>query len=347
MGMIRVLFIADTHLGFDFPFRDSIERRRRGPDFFANYKRALEPARNGTVDCVVHGGDILFRSKVPACLAELAFAPLREIAGRGTPVLIVPGNHERSSIPFGLLASHPLIHIFDEPKTFLIGSNGTTAAFSGFPYIRDNIRAHFPYMLERTGWRGVDADVRILCIHHCIEGATVGSRHYTFRSKDDVIKSRDIPAGFDAVLSGHIHRHQVLTADLSGQPLAAPVYYAGSVERTSFAEKDEPKGYLTFEFEPDGSPERSVNNWRFHELPARPMVEITVEPDGKGYGDMVEHLSRTFGSLHPDSVVRIVVRGDIPDDLQPVFAAMAVRSLAPPTMNVSIVPVAYRKQGRI
>jgi hypothetical protein len=41
MGIIRILFLADTHLGFDLPFRPRIQRRRRGPEFFANFKRAL------------------------------------------------------------------------------------------------------------------------------------------------------------------------------------------------------------------------------------------------------------------------------------------------------------------
>ena len=36
MGLIRILLIADTHLGFDLPFRPRIKRRRRGLDFFAN-----------------------------------------------------------------------------------------------------------------------------------------------------------------------------------------------------------------------------------------------------------------------------------------------------------------------
>jgi hypothetical protein len=33
MGLIRVLLMADTHLGFDLPLRPRIKRRRRGPDF--------------------------------------------------------------------------------------------------------------------------------------------------------------------------------------------------------------------------------------------------------------------------------------------------------------------------
>ena len=40
------LFVSDTHLGFDLPRRPRVERRRRGPDFFENFERALEPAHD-------------------------------------------------------------------------------------------------------------------------------------------------------------------------------------------------------------------------------------------------------------------------------------------------------------
>jgi DNA repair exonuclease SbcCD nuclease subunit len=59
MGIIRIPFLADTHLGFDLPFRLRIQRHRRGPEFFANFERTLMPALQGRVDCVVHGGDFL------------------------------------------------------------------------------------------------------------------------------------------------------------------------------------------------------------------------------------------------------------------------------------------------
>lgn len=104
---IRALLVADTHLGFDFPFRPRIERRRRGPDFFSNFERALQPALRGEVDFVVHGGDLLYRSKVPAALIEMAMAPLIRVAENGVPVYLVPGNHERSRIPLHLWGTHP------------------------------------------------------------------------------------------------------------------------------------------------------------------------------------------------------------------------------------------------
>ena len=60
-GSIKILLLADTHIGFDSPLNPRITRRRRGDDFLRNFRIALEPALEGNVDLVVHGGDILYR----------------------------------------------------------------------------------------------------------------------------------------------------------------------------------------------------------------------------------------------------------------------------------------------
>lgn len=39
--MLRVLLLADTHLGYDMPVRPRVARLRRGPDFFANLELAF------------------------------------------------------------------------------------------------------------------------------------------------------------------------------------------------------------------------------------------------------------------------------------------------------------------
>ena len=51
--------VAQVRTNSDLPFHPRIQRRRRGPEFSANFKRALLPALQGRVDCVVHGGDLL------------------------------------------------------------------------------------------------------------------------------------------------------------------------------------------------------------------------------------------------------------------------------------------------
>ena len=249
--MIRVLLLADTHLGFDLPSRPRVEKRRRGPDFFANTRLALEPALDGEVDLVVHGGDLLYRSKVPAWLVEQSLEPLLEVADSGTPVILVPGNHERSALPYPLLASHQHLHVLDQPRTVKLEINETRVAVGGFPCERDGIRDRFSALVEECGLLGATADIRLLSLHQTVEGSRV--KGYTFRTGADIVRGRDIPAGVAAVLCGHIHRSQVLNRDLAGKRLAAPVLYPGSVERTSLAERDETKGYLILRLEGDSN----------------------------------------------------------------------------------------------
>ena len=272
--MIRLLLLADTHLGFDLPERPRVQRRRRGHDFLANYARALAPALQGDVDLVVHAGDVFDRPQVSATVAYQAFEPLRRIAEHGVPVFIVPGNHERSRLPHARFAAHRNIHIFDRPRTVSITVKGGRIALSGFPYERRDVRSKLAQLLNGTEWQRHGADVRLLCLHHCVEGARVGPQNFTFTTAADVIRINDIPAAFAAVLSGHIHRHQVLSADLRRRPVAVPVLYPGSIERTAFAEIGEDKGYLLVQLNDQRT------RWEFRALPARPMIARQISLDG-------------------------------------------------------------------
>lgn len=333
---VRVLFVADTHLGFDLPFKPRVKRRRRGPDFFKNFKQALKPAFKGEVDFVVHGGDLLYRSKVPARLVNMAFAPLIRVAESNIPVYVVPGNHERSAIPFRLLAAHPNIHIFHRPKTYSLQVKGLSLNLTGFPYIREGIRQKFRRILAETGYKKMAADACLLCMHHCVEGASVGPVNFTFRAQDFVVKTADIPPDFTALLSGHIHRFQVLTKDLAGRLLPVPVFYPGSIERTSFAEKDEKKGFLTLEIATSGAAKGKLKSWAFHELPARPMVQLQIQAGGMKGIELKSNIKNALAKLPKDSIVKLKILGEVKGDALVVLKAASLRSFVPGTMNVNL-----------
>ncbi len=332
--MLKLLFLADTHLGFDLPVRPRVDRRRRGPDFFANTRLALEPALRGEVDLVVHGGDLLYRSKIPAGLVAAALEPLLEVADRGVPVFLVPGNHERSALPYPMLASHADLHVFDRPRTVVLDVRGNRVAVSGFPCERDGIQSRFSDLVRATGWQEHDADIRLLCLHQTVEGARV--HHYTFRGGADVIRGRDIPGKFAAVLSGHIHRSQVLERDLSGRVLAAPVFYPGSVERTSLAERHEAKGFFTMTVAAEGGRGGRVVDRVFHELPTRPMCSIVVDPTGLDAAALSRCLAAELSTLAPDAVVHIRIDGELAPGAEAALKAEHVRSLYQPSMTVDL-----------
>ena len=394
---LRILLLADTHMGLDLPLRPRVERRRRGLDFLANMRLALEPALNHEADLVVHGGDLLDRGRVPAAVVEMALEPLLEVARAGVPVFLVPGNHERSRIPLHLWTAHPKLHIFHEPGTFVIRVRDCRVALAGFPFDRQ-ARTTFSQRVAETHHSiafgdindETNADLRLLCVHQTVEGAQVGPGNYTFRSGADVVRGRDVSPGFAAVLSGHIHRRQVLTHDLGGRPMAAPVFYPGSVERTSFAERDEPKGYVWLEFirereDPPrrtrrregqeearrgegeeampetvrtlgGSPRSSPcdlgglggeSGWtvraEFRELPARPMLSLVLQTEGRSAAALAHELRNRLAALPPDAVVRIGLRGPPTPEAPCVLSAARLREWAPSSMNVSVAGSVFRQ----
>ncbi len=340
---LRVLFLADSHLGFDLPSRPRVDRRRRGYDFLSNHQEALAAAMRESVDLVIHGGDLFHRPRVPPSLVYQALRPLLEIAEAGVPVFVVPGNHERSRIPHDRFAAHPNLHIFRQPGTRQLDLRGFRVGVSGFPYERRRVRHRFPDLLRETEWQRDDADLRLLCIHHCVEGATVGPGNYTFRRAPDVIRCADLPAEFAAVLSGHIHRHQVLRRDLQGRPLSTPVLYPGSVERTAFAEMGEEKGFLLLTLTPGGNGGR-LEAARFVGLPDRPMIVRDIRPPGGPFraweaGDLEAALERTIAEAPADAVLRIRIHGPVPSPLRPSLGAAALRRSAPPEMNLEVILV--------
>ena len=247
----------------------------------------------------------------------------------GVPVLIVPGNHERGRIPYPLLASHPKLHVFDRPRTFVIEARGVRVAFAGFPYAR-SVRARFPELLAATARSTNDGapprapDHSILCLHHCIEGATCGPGDFTFRGGDDVIRRAHLTRRFALVLSGHIHRHQVMRWD--GGPT---VVYAGSIERTSFAEAPETKGVVRVELDPT-----RVTRLSFSPLATRPMIVRALVVDGCGRAEVRRRVAEVLAATPSDAIVQRRFEGN-PSAAEWLSAA-ALRELAV-DRNVTLV----------
>ncbi len=288
---MRLLFLSDTHLGFDLPARPRVARPRRGPDFFERFEAALAAARAGEVDAVLHGGDLLYRSRVPAWLSDAALAPLRRVADQGVPVLLLPGNHERGRVAHPLLALHRNLHVLDRPRTVVLEAAGVRVGFTGFPFA-SGVRERFPALLAEARAGAPAVDVRLLCLHHCVEGATCGPGDFTFRQGPDVIPRAALPRDAAAVLCGHIHRHQVLRAD--GLP---PVIYAGSTERTSRAEAGETKGFVLLWLDREGLLR--------HEF--RPLPEPAAAPATAGRGSIGASGS-SLASARSDASSRIVTQ---------------------------------------
>jgi exonuclease SbcD len=330
---LRVLALSDTHLGLDLPARPRSDRRPRGEDFFASFEAAIAPAFTGEADVVVHCGDLFYRSRIPTWLAARVFGRLADLGNAGIDVVWVPGNHERSAVPRALLLGHPRVHVLDRPRTVAFTRDGLTLAISGFPF-SPTARADFSGLLERTGYRDVRSDARLLAVHQAVEGAAVEG--FVFRNGEEVVRGSDLRAlggDFAAVVSGHVHRHQVLQRDLAGRPLGLPVLYTGSTERTSSAERHEPKGFLrlTIDRPPGGG--AAAFGWRFEKLPVRPMVSLEIDPRGP---DLAARLQAALARLPARCVARLRLAAAPGPDALPLLRAASLRALAPEGVEVTV-----------
>ena len=303
---IRFLHIGDTHFGVHYALKPKNPYRRAyGELFFQKLEEVINKAvTEHQVDFIIHTGDFFNRSKPPPEVVDRGVKPFQLAAKRGIPIFIIPGNHERSKLPLGLLPfSDTNINLFSEPCSYIFKKKEITVKLTGFPYIRHKIRQRFLNTLSKA-WKNSESkkslkpDYSILVTHQLIDGSRI--EKYTFRNGHDVVSFHQIPKKINYVACGHVHRFQFLynhgySAIKSTNKLFCieqdnikqrwqfngkngfkssrfhnPIIaYAGSLERVSIAEKNEPKGYIIGEVQLTEMGSK-INNvtYQFHELNA-------------------------------------------------------------------------------
>ncbi|MBU1535954.1 metallophosphoesterase [Myxococcota bacterium] len=321
--MVRLLFFSDSHLGYDYPIKPRIDRNRRGMDFFDNFDTVLQNVPELNVDLVVHGGDLFFRSKVPGHIIDMVYDRLLAFAGKGVPLYIVPGNHERSVLPPSIWLNHPNIQIFDTPRVFHFDKGEAAIDLAGFPFVRDVESGYDPITAGLAAQLRPDA-FPLLCIHQLIEGAAVGPTGYQFRRAKDIIPSGSLTSPWRGVLCGHVHRMQVFESRGG-----VPVYIPGSTERTSFAEIDETKGYFLLDIDPSAG----TMTHEFVPLSSRPMVRISLTSSGESEELLYSQIRHRLSQIPRDAVVKI----DAANKKQLKKLSMEkIRAVAPETMDVQL-----------
>ncbi|NPD84108.1 DNA repair exonuclease [Lentimicrobium sp. L6] len=298
--MPKIIFLSDTHLGFDYPLRPKKEKRRRGIDFFNNFDKALEYAQELQADLVIHGGDLFFRTLVPPTIIDMVYERIFNFAESGIPIVIVPGNHESSRLPVSLFMQHPLILYFSKPEVFQFRLKGIDFDMAGFPCVRKEVLSKFPDIAKEIAPKLRKESIKLLCMHQSIEGATCGPSDYTFRGGKDVILIQDLPEDYDLFLSGHIHRSQILYSACQ-----TPIIYPGSIERTAFAEKDETKGFYEINIS-----ESQEISYEFIPLETRPMIDIFLDKNLYTAATLKEDILQQITNLPSDSILRFKLKNN-------------------------------------
>jgi len=114
--------------------------------------------------------------------------------------------------------------------------------------------------------------------------------------KDDVHVSVLDALGVDYILMGDFHKHQRLKTKTIG-------FYCGSIERTGFNEKNQPKGFIVYDS--DAPMDEKYGKCQFIEYPnCRPMIDI------RGNFESIKQQFSTYDcSKYQGAIVRLVCTG--------------------------------------
>jgi DNA repair protein SbcD/Mre11 len=310
---LKFIHTADTHLGFEFiktAPADEAGRQRRAQSVFANFTAVVQHALAVQADLFIHSGDLFNKYYIPREKLDELVSPFDRLSKAGVPMVIIPGNHERSEFPFDLFHGMPGIYVLDRPKSLLLSLNGYSVGIAGFPFIKEEARRTFPAALDETEYTDLRSDFNLLVTHQAFDEALVGPVGFRFKAgRPDTVSRAAVPLDFEYIAAGHIHRYQSLPHP--NKPGLSFVY-PGSIQRMSFAEVDEDKGFVEGEVMSDRI------ETRFIPLPAWDMEIVEIEAAGRGPKEIEETIRAQFRRFNQDLVIRFnlvggCAAGDYPD----------------------------------
>ena len=320
--MIRILHIADVHLGVESYGRvdPATGLNTRLSDFTSCLDEAVSHAINEGVDIVVFAGDA-YRSRDPSQTHQREFAKrVKRLADAQIPVFLLVGNHD---VPMGIGRANSVdifetlrvsnVHVGRLPDLHVIETKKGPVQIVAVPWLTKNrfltadeckgktsddlnrlMEEKLTTFIENAA-RELDSEIpAVLVAHANVMGAVWGSERSVTLGQDFVLlKSAFINKGFDYVALGHVHKHQVL----GNNP---PIIYSGSINRIDFGEEKEEKGFVVVDIAKKGSV-----TYRFTPVNARRFVTIEVRADSD---DPTEKIINVIERHRiEDAVVRLVL----------------------------------------
>lgn len=283
--MTRIAFTADLHVdAYGSKVDAASGLNARLIDYLRTLRFVAQTARDLECDALVVAGDFTERKHVNEWLVRLiqdalADGPERQVFLRGNH----DGELAGESIATVLAEMGNRWYGFNRPSIHLVSPDVVLALI---PHLdgrwlrtQPGMESVPPHELNRALAeqylvlaRALYAQAKtaalsrakvILVAHQGMSGGAMSETQAAFLGdRSLVVDAAALGAiGYDAIVAGHFHRHQVL----STSPLTL---YAGSIERVDFAEEHETKGFVVIDTD-------ALPAFEFVETPARRYVTFT------------------------------------------------------------------------
>lgn len=179
----------------------------------------------------------------------------------------------------------------------------------------------------------------ILAAHLSVDTATTGAGDRMMMLGGEwTLDARELDAlGFDAVLLGHIHKHQFI------EDVETPMAYSGSLEPVTFAEEGDPKGWMCWEI--ISAPDHPGTISTFVPVENRRMItydEVQIRPGDPKLPNIWEQ--QPLGS-HAGLIVRVRVPGTMAPQVTRIKRRLL--ELGAFSVQVEVVPVEHVRRREV
>lgn len=284
-------------------------------DLDASFRFMVQTALEERVDLFLFCGDA-YRTADPTPTQQRLFARcLRPLRDAGIPVVMVVGNHDHP-VSFGRASALDIFdyidgvdYVFRKPELKTFETTSGPVQILGMPWpvrsvlasreafrglspteLREKIEQKYAEVIQQLAAEANPAVPLVLAGHFSVLNAELaGSERTSLIAHEPKFSlSALTPAPIDYVALGHIHRRQdlanpTLAAQRYGAdgadyvtPAETPVVYASSLERVSFKEEHDDKGFVLVDL--DAARPRPRARYRAVDTPARRFVTVDVPP---------------------------------------------------------------------
>lgn len=249
--MIRVVLTSDNHLGRYYAKMSPSLLAGRRKRLRRAFEEVVEFACQNDTDLFLIAGD-LFDTPNPRNIERAYVADaLRRLHEHDVTVIGIGGNHDtpRSSteqggyVPQSIYSELGFLHFFDESVTvepWMGEIAGVKVAVGGITPSPNLLPEHDP--LEKVEFEAKDADVRILLMHHAIEGTIHPDAQEAILSRASIEALQDV----DYLFVGNVHCYATFV--LGGKCVVVP----GATEWMDFGDREDGKaGFVYFDIDPE------------------------------------------------------------------------------------------------
>ncbi len=297
---MKILHTADIHLGSNTYGRIDPETglNTRLLDFKRCFEFMVRRGLDEEIDLFLFCGDA-YRTADPTPTQQKVFAEcLKPIAEAGIPIVMITGNHDHP-VSFGKASAIDIfgyvsgeVHIFRKPDTAIIQTRSGPLQLLTMPWpirsmllskgeyrkkspleIREIIEQIYVDFIAAAAKDFDPALPTVLAGHFSVQGSEyAGSERTSLIAHEPKFTPGQLsPPPIDYVALGHIHKFQ----DRRTDPEAPPVVYCSSIERISFKECDERKGFVLLTIEAQNGEKET--SYEFVDTPARRFLNIQVD----------------------------------------------------------------------